>query len=207
VGVIVDAVKAAGIADSTVVIVTGDHGFVTITQQVNPNVWLAKAGLLTDVKKGDWMGGDWKAQFYSVGGSSYLYLKDRSDMATLEAVKKILRELPDSVRQYFRVIDRKKMDAIGGNPEVEFALSGLKGTAFGNAFSGEAVTPTHGGQHGYFPDFYEIRTGFVAYGPGVKKGGVIGEMNERDIAPTVARLLGLDFPSAVGKAPGEVFGR
>jgi hypothetical protein len=63
-----------------------------------------------------------------------------------------------------------------------------------------------GGQHGYFPDFYEIRTGFVAYGQGVKKGGVIQEMNERDIAPTVARLLGLDFPSAVGRAPGELFG-
>ena len=207
VGVIVDAVKAAGIADSTVVIVTGDHGFVTITEQVNPNVWLAKAGLLTDVKKGDWNAGDWKAQFYSVGGSSYLYLKDRSDMATLEAVKKILRELPDSVRQYFRVIDRATMDEIGGNPEVEFALSGLKGTAFGNVSAGEAVTPAHGGQHGYFPDFYEIRTGFVVCGPGVRKGGVIKEMNERDTAPTVARLLGLDFPSAMGKAPGELFGR
>jgi predicted AlkP superfamily pyrophosphatase or phosphodiesterase len=205
VGIIVDAVKAAGIADSTVMIVTGDHGFVTITQQVNPNVWLAKAGLLTDVKKGDWMGGNWKAQFYSVGGASYLYLKDRSDMATLEAVKKTLRELPDSVKSYFRVIDRATMDAIGGNPEVEFALSGLKGTAFGNAFSGEAVTPAHGGQHGYFPDFYEIRTGFVAYGPGVRKRGFIKEMNERDIAPTVARLLGLDFPSAEGKAPAVLF--
>jgi arylsulfatase A-like enzyme len=67
--------------------------------------------------------------------------------------------------------------------------------------------PAHGGQHGYFPDFYEIRTGFVVCGPGVKKGGVIKEMNERDIAPTVAQLLGLDFPSAVGKAPGEVFSK
>jgi predicted AlkP superfamily pyrophosphatase or phosphodiesterase len=205
VGIIVDAVKAAGIADSTVVIVTGDHGFVTITEQVNPNVWLAKAGLLTDVKKGDWNAGDWRAQFYSVGGSSYLYLKDRSDVATLDAVKKILRELPDSVKQYFRVIDQKKMKEIGGNPEVEFALSGLKGAAFGNAFTGEATKPGHGGQHGYFPDFFEIRTGFVAYGPGGKKGGVIKEMNERDTAPTVARLLGLDFPSAVGKAPKQLF--
>jgi hypothetical protein len=99
------------------------------------------------------------------------------------------------------------MDAIGGNPEVEFALSGLKGTAFGNAFTGEAVTPAHGGQHGYFPDFYEIRTGFVACGPGVKKGGVIREMNEQDIAPTVASLLRLNFPSAVGKASAVLFGR
>lgn len=205
VGIIVDAVKAAGIADSTVIIVTGDHGFVTTTEQVNPNVWLANAGLLTDVKKGDWNAGNWKAQFYSVGGSSYLYLKDRNDKETLEAVKKVLRELPDSAKQYFRVIDRKKMNEIGGNPEVEFALSALKGAAFGNAFTGEAMKPGHGGQHGHFPDFFEIRTGFVAYGPGVKKGGVIKEMNERDTAPTVAKLLGLDFPSAKGKVREELF--
>jgi predicted AlkP superfamily pyrophosphatase or phosphodiesterase len=214
VGIIVDAVKAAGMADSTVIIVTGDHGFVTTTEQVNPNVWLANAGLLGTVdttaagsrRTGrDFFGGDWKAKFYSVGGSSYLYLKDRNDKETLEAVKKVLRELPDSAKQYFRIIDRKKMNEIGGNPEVEFALSALKGAAFGNAFAGEAMKRGHGGQHGHFPDFFEIRTGFVAYGPGVKKGGVIKEMNERDTAPTVAKLLGLDFPSAKGKVREELF--
>jgi predicted AlkP superfamily pyrophosphatase or phosphodiesterase len=202
VGIIMDAVKQAGIWDSTVMIVTGDHGFLTVTTQVNPNVWLAAAGLLTDVKKDDW-----KAQFFSVGGSSYLYLKDRSDKETLEKVRKVLRELPDSVKKYFRIIDRKEMDAIGGNPEVEFALSGLNGAAFGGAVSGEAVRPGHGGQHGYFPDFFEIRTGFVACGPGIRKGGVIPEMNERDIAPSVAKLLGLSFPSAVGKVPKELLAK
>jgi len=196
VGIIMDAVKRAGIWDSTVMIVTGDHGFLTVTTQVNPNVWLAAAGLLTDVKKDDW-----KAHFFSVGGSSYLYLKDRSDKETLGKVRKVLLELPDSVKRYFRVIDRKQMDAIGGNPEVEFALSGLSGAAFGNASSGEAVRPGHGGQHGYFPDFFEIRTGYVASGPGIRKGAVIEEMNQRDQAPVIAALLGLDFPSAEGKVP------
>jgi predicted AlkP superfamily pyrophosphatase or phosphodiesterase len=202
VGIIMAAVKQAGIWDETVMIVTGDHGFLTVTTQVNPNVWLAQAGVLTDVKKDDW-----KAMFYSVGGSSYLYLKDRKDKETLEKVRKALRELPDSVKRYFRVIDRKEMDAIGGNPEVEFALSGLNGAAFGGASSGEAVRPGHGGQHGYFPDFFEIRTGFVACGPGIRKGGVIPEMNERDIAPSVAKLLGLSFPSAVGKVPKELLAK
>jgi hypothetical protein len=198
VGIIVDALKQAGIADSTVVIVTGDHGFMTVHTQVNPNVWLAQAGLITDLKQGQW-----KAMFYSVGGSSYLYVRD---LAVLPQVQQILRDLPDTVKQYVRVIDKKQLEKIGGNPEVELALSGLKGAAFGNAADGPAVKAAHGGQHGYFPDFYEIRTGYVAYGPGIRKGVVIKEMDQRDQAAIIARLLGLDFPSADGKAPKELFG-
>jgi len=49
--------------------------------------------------------------------------------------------------------------------------------------TGDAVKPGHGGTHGYFPDFFEIRMGFVAAGPGVRKGGVITEMSEKDTAP------------------------
>jgi hypothetical protein len=85
------------------------------------------------------------------------------------------------------------------------ALSGLNGAAFGNAVEGLAVRPGKGGQHGYFPDFFEIRTGYVANGPGIRKGAVIEEMNQRDQAAIIARLLGLDFPSADGKAPRGLF--
>jgi arylsulfatase A-like enzyme len=193
VGIIRDALKSAGIWDSTVLIVTGDHGFMTVTRQVNPNVWLKEAGLITDLRQGQW-----RAMFYSVGGSSYLYVKDREALAS---VGRILRELPDTVKRYVRIIDRKQLDKIGGNPEVALALSGLNGAAFGNATQGPAVRPGHGGQHGYYPDFYEIRTGYVIHGPGIRKGAVIKEMDQRDQAAIVARLLGLDFPSADGKVP------
>jgi predicted AlkP superfamily pyrophosphatase or phosphodiesterase len=196
VGIIVDALKAAGIWDETVIIVTGDHGFLDVKKSVNPNVWLVQAGLITDVKKDEW-----KAQFFSVGGSAYLYLKDRKDKETLDKVRKLLDEQPDSIKSLIRIISRKEMDKIGGNPDVEFALSGLNGASFGSGMTGEAVRPGKGGTHGYFPDFFEIRTGFVAHGPGIRKGGVIQEMSERDTAPSVAKLLGLSFPSAIGKVP------
>ncbi|MBS1660594.1 MAG: alkaline phosphatase family protein [Bacteroidetes bacterium] len=201
VGIIMDALKDAGVWKETVMIVTGDHGFVDVKTSVNPNIWLKQAGLITDVKTDNW-----KAQFFSVGGSTYLYLKDRRDVATLDAVRRILDTVSNG-KQLFRMIDRKKLDAIGGNPEVEFALSGENGTSFGNAMTGDAVKPGHGGSHGYFPDFFEIRTGFVAAGPGVRKGGVIKEMSERDTAPSVARLLGLDMPGVEGKAPSELFNK
>jgi predicted AlkP superfamily pyrophosphatase or phosphodiesterase len=202
VGIIVNALKEAKILSETVIIITGDHGFVDVKESVNPNVWLKQAGLLTDVKADDW-----KAQFFSVGGSTYLYLKDRKDKQTLKQVAHLLDTLPTEEKKLFRVISRKKLEEIGGNPEVELALSGLEGASFGNSDKGPAVKPGHGGSHGYFPDFFEIRTGYVINGPGIRKGAVIEEMNQRDQAAIIAKLLGLDFPSAEGKAPAELFAR
>jgi predicted AlkP superfamily pyrophosphatase or phosphodiesterase len=196
VGIIVNALQEAGIWENTVLIVTGDHGFLDVKTAVCPNVWLVNAGLITDVKKDDW-----KAQFYSVSGSSYLYLKDKNDTQTLEQVKTILAGLPEEQKKLFRIIDRKQLDKIGGNPEAAFALSGENGASFGNAMTGEAIKPGHGGSHGYFPDFREIRTGFVACGPGIKKGGIVKEMNVRDIASVVSKLLNLSLPTAEGKIP------
>lgn len=202
VGIIVSALKEAGIWEKTVLIVTGDHGFMDVKKNVHPNIWLAKAGLITDIKKDEW-----KAQFNSVGGSSYLYLKDPNDKQTLEQVKNILASLPAEEKKLFRIIDRKQLDKIGGNPEVAFALSGEDGTTFGNTVTGEAIRNGKGGAHGFFPDFQEIRTGFVASGPGIKKGGEIKEMNLRDITPLVAQLLGLSFPTAEGKIPKGVLAK
>jgi arylsulfatase A-like enzyme len=202
VGIIIDALKQQGIWKNTVIIVTGDHGFVTVKTTVNPNVWLSDGGLLNDVKTGDW-----KAQFFTVGGSAWLYLKDKNDTRTLDQVKDILGKLPDDQKKLFRIIDRKRLDAIGANPEVALVLSGENNTSFGNAFKGEAIKPGKGGSHGYFPDFHEIQTGFVAAGPGISKGGVIPVMNERDIAPAIAKLLGLNFPSAAGKIPKELLSK
>ncbi|HVW63072.1 MAG TPA: alkaline phosphatase family protein [Puia sp.] len=196
VGIVVDALKKAGIWDKTVLIITGDHGFVNVTTSVNPNVWLVKAGLITDVKKDEW-----KAQFFSVGGSSYLYLKDANDKETAAKVKEVLAGVPEEDKKLFRIIDRAKLDAIGANPLVPFALSAENGASFGNAMKGEAIKPGHGGTHGHFPDFYEIRTGYIAHGPGIKKGGVIEQMNQRDQAVIVAKLLGLSLPTADGKVP------
>lgn len=201
VAIIVDALKHANILDSTVIIVTGDHGFVDVKTTLNPNVWLTNAGLANNVKNDDW-----KAQFFTVGGSAYLYVKD-NDKQTLDQVKTILDKLPGDVKQLFKVINRKKLDEIGANPEVQLALTGLNNTSFGGSFKGEERTAGHGGTHGYFPDFKEIQTGFVAFGPGIKNGGIIPEMNVRDIASVVTQLLELSLPTAKGKVPAGLFSK
>jgi predicted AlkP superfamily pyrophosphatase or phosphodiesterase len=200
IGIIEDAIAKQGMADKTVLIVTGDHGFKNVTANINPNVWLAKAGLITNAKNNEW-----KAMFYSAGGSAFLYLKDNNDRQTEQEVLKILNNQPDSVKKYFTIVSRHQMNSVGGNPTVAFALTGENGAAFGNAVNGEAIRPGKGGTHGYFPNTREIQTGFIAVGPGLKSNGtMIKEMNLRDIAPLVSKLLGVPFPSAEGKIPAGI---
>ena len=188
---IFEAIDKAGIGDNTIVIITGDHGFGDRRTMFSPNVLLADAGLITDVGTGNW-----KARFHSAGGSAFLYLKDKRDATSLARVKKILASLPDSQKKLFSVIEDRELKTGGGDPDAMLALAGRQGTAFGNAVKGEVVKEAQGGTHGYFPGFPGIETGFIVTGPGVRKGAVLPVIDMVEIAPFVARLLGVDWQPA-----------
>ena len=193
---IVEAIEDAGIKDSTAIIITGDHGFVTIHTTPSPNVWLAKAGLMNDVKKGDW-----KAQFYTSGGSTFLYLKDKNDTKTLQQVKDMLQHVPATYQRLYKVVDLSELRKSGADPEAFLALTGMPGVAFGRATAPDQLISTFKGlkgMHGYFPDFKEIQTGFIGSGAGFTKGTVIPVMGLEDVAPIVANLLNIPFTSADG---------
>lgn len=202
VGIIVDALKNAGIWENTVLMIGGDHGFYNVSRNLNPNVWLKNAGLINNAKNNDW-----KAMFNSVGGSSYLYLKDPSDQTTLKQVEDLLASQPDSVKRLYRIINRAQLNRIGANPLAALALTAENEASFGNAATGEAVKPGKGGAHGHFPDTRNIRTGLVMHGPGVKKGTVVEEMDLKDMSPIIARLLGLSMPPMEGKIPKNLLAK
>jgi predicted AlkP superfamily pyrophosphatase or phosphodiesterase len=196
VGIIIDALKAEGIWESTVFMIGGDHGFYDVKKTISPNVWLKEAGLITDLKTGDW-----KAQFNSAGGSAYLYLKDPNDQETIKKVQALLKAQPDSVKTFFRMISKEQLVKGGFNPNVAFALTGEHDAAFSNSITGDAVKTGKGGTHGHYPDTKNIQTGLVVHGPGIKKGAVIEEMNLRDMTPIIVKLLGIPFPKVDGKIP------
>jgi hypothetical protein len=45
-----------------------------------------------------------------------------------------------------------------------------------------------------------MRATFMIDGPGIPKSGAIGEIDMRDIAPTVAKIMGVSLPTANGKS-------
>ncbi|RXK86051.1 alkaline phosphatase family protein [Filimonas effusa] len=183
---ILDALEKAGIKDSTAIIITGDHGFVDTHTSLAPNIWLKQNGLFN------------KAVFFTTGGSTFLHLMDPKDEKTLQQVTNMLAALPESYKKLFKVIDKQQLNQAGADATAALALTAIQGFSFTNASDGEIMKPAKGGTHGYYPDFYEIQTGFIGYGAGFKKGGVLPVIGLEDIAPTVASLLGIELKSADG---------
>ncbi|WBL43572.1 ectonucleotide pyrophosphatase/phosphodiesterase [Algoriphagus halophytocola] len=189
IGKIMEAAERAGILDKTAFIITGDHGFVNIHSSISPNIWLVEAGLMEN--KSD--RGDWKAAFHTSGASAFLHLKDPNDEETLAQVKQLLNELPKNIKKLFRVVKREELDLIGADPNAVLALAPIQGISFSGSTSGSVLKAARGGTHGYFPDFDEIETGFIAWGAGIKENVEIQEMGLVDVAPVVKYLLNLSI--------------
>lgn len=192
IGQLLEAIDRAGIKDSTTLIITGDHGFMDIQQTIFPNVWLAKNGFIN--------GKEWKAKFHSGRGSAFLRLYDPNDKATLNGVRQMLKLLPDSVRHLFTIIERDELNKLGAYPDAVLAIVPTDGISIGASSKGEAIRPAvQKGTHGYLPTNPKMKTGFIVYGAGIKKGAVLSEMSLTDIAPLIVKLLGIDFKCPDGK--------
>ncbi|WP_295118581.1 alkaline phosphatase family protein [uncultured Chitinophaga sp.] len=198
--VIREAVERAGIAANTTFIVTGDHGFVNVHSNLAPNVLLAKAGLYNPDKPQDW-----KAYFHTAGGGAFLHLKDKNDTQTKEKVLQLLKGLPAAQQKTFIIKTRDELDAIGADPTAILGITTEQGYAFSGAATGEFIRARKGGTHGFYPDFKEIQTGFVAFGKNIKKGVVIPKMGLVDIAPIISKLLQLELPAGDGVLLNGVF--
>jgi len=96
------------------------------------------------------------------------------------------------------LIIRPALDRLGVDSAAFLALAPMAGVAIGNSGEGEVFRAAHGGTHGFMNDVPEMMTGFIAYGTGIRKGVVIREMETQNIAPLVAKLLGVEFPCPDG---------
>lgn len=194
---ILRAVRESGEEERTVVVVTGDHGFLDVSRQIHPNAVLREAGFLQAE------GGEvrsWKALVRSSGGSAAVYVKNPVDVPRVaEAFRRAA--VRDGGRLY-TVLERPELDALGYNPEAALALEPADGWAISGSPAGALVegAPSVRANHGQRPGRRELYTGFVAAGPGIRPGTAIERMRLVDIAPTVARWLGLEMGEVEGEA-------
>ena len=193
VSVLREAVRASGVEAKTVFIVLGDHGFVDVDRNVNPNALLRDEGYVT-VKEGKAVA--WRALGRSSGGSMAIYVKEAVDVPK---VRDLLRARAAGM---YEVLERAELDALGYDRAAALALDPKGGWAFSGAFTTSFVegVPTVKGNHGQRPSRPGLETGFLAAGPGVKAGASIAKMRLVDVAPTVAKLLGFPMAGVEGEA-------
>lgn len=184
-GDVARVVRAAG--DATIVIVS-DHGFLPIGDVIRPSVLLRAAGLL-DVANGKVTG--YRAAAWKAGGSCAIVVKNPADV---EKVTTLFREA---------AVDPKNGIAKVHPPVIPgsaLVLEAADGFAFANGFEGPLTeATTEKGAHGYSPDRTEMNATLIMAGPGVRHAD-LGVVEMIDIAPTVAKLLGVTLAQAEGKA-------
>ena len=63
--------------------------------------------------------------------------------------------------------------------------------------------PERKGTHGHDPNLPELHASFIAWGAGIKPGATVGDINNTDVAPTLAKLLGLEMTGVDGRVLTE----
>jgi predicted AlkP superfamily pyrophosphatase or phosphodiesterase len=205
-GMVERLTKAAVEADpEAVVVLVSDHGFMTVTHLVNLYIPFLQTGLVeatvnpatkTPVITA------WKAEPWGAGGMAAVMLKDANDHATEQQVKALLDKLvADPASGIAQVLDRAAIKQRGAFPDAAFLVVLKPGYYLGAATSGDLVTviPTARGSHGFSPEYPEMRASFFAVGKGIARNRDLGMVDMRQIAPTVAKILKVQLPTAKEK--------
>lgn len=196
VGEIVDAIKASG--RPTHIALVSDHGFLPVTTTVQPNAAFKQEGLLTVDARG--VIATWQAYFRSSGGAGFVYLKDP---ALRERVHKVLVNLKADPANGIREIwTRAELDAQGAQPDAAFGLDVVDGF-YTSAATDVVVKPsTSKGGHGFAPDRPALHASLILTGPSIERRGNLGVVRLTQIAPTLARILGVSLsPAAAAPLP------
>jgi predicted AlkP superfamily pyrophosphatase or phosphodiesterase len=185
---VVAAVHEAGMDDRTTFLVVADHGFKGYTKEIRPAIALAAAGLAG------------KVFVIPEGGTAMVYL------AAPELLPETEKAL-EGIEGIGQVIRQDGFAALGlplpaKDPQMSpLLLTAKDGYSFSGATGGPvtAAVPQLRGSHGYLASDPEMDALFIASGYGVRAGALPAKISNLDVAPTIAKLLGVPLPSAKGK--------
>jgi predicted AlkP superfamily pyrophosphatase or phosphodiesterase len=204
---VLNAIEDAGLTSRTTVIVVSDHGFKTVKRLIRLNAALADAELL-QVEDGKVV----SCQAYVVpeGGSAIVYVtvpdpsgeilaRARKAIAAVEGIDTIVE--PDGYAKLGLPLpsDDDQMGALFVIPKEGYAFNAA-------ATAPVVIDAAEGslGAHGYVASDPELGAIFIASGAGIKAGVKVNAIENVDVAPTLARLLGLQLDGADGRVLTEI---
>jgi len=204
---IIDATEGANIAEETSFILVSDSGASKVEKEFNPNVMLVKKGWLVSDGQGQIV--SWRAIAQPFGGSAAIFARDPKDEdfgRELETFFKQQADKPDS--PIWRIIPRRDATKMGADPRVALYLDAAPSYAIRSKTTGSPMTNLTKGAdrttRGYAPSRVEMRALFIISGNGIKSGVQVEYARLIDIAPTIAKLFGLEMKTARGRVIAEV---
>lgn len=195
---------ALAVDPATVIAVVSDHGFIATHTSVNLRTRFVEAGLIKLKKNasGATVIDDWQAQLWSGAASAAVVLRDPANKEVKVRVAALLKSLAAEPRNGIaNVLDKAALQAAGGFPSADFLVEFAPGFYFGTEVSGEMLRPgVSKGTHGYLPSRPEMHSSFFIRGPNIDAGRDLGVIDMRQIAPTLAGILGVQLPQKLQPA-------
>ncbi len=201
---IVESVEQSKLANETTLIVVSDYGAMKVEQLFSPNRVLAKKGWLT--VDGQDRITSWRAVAQTFGGSAAVFVQNPQDEKTVREIEKLFTEYhekPDS--PIWRVVNRREAARLGADPRAVFYLDAAPLYAMSPRVDGSTISKSsERAAHGYLPSRSEMRATLIISGKGIKSGAKVEYARLIDLAPTIARFLGLEMRTARGRILSEV---
>jgi len=193
---IVAAVSQSGFRDRVTYIVASDHGFSTYRHVVRPSVYLRQhdpAGGTNPSSRSVWVKGE--------GGHADVFVRGADKTQVTAKLVQSFTAMPGVEHVYINEeANHLGIPASGTTSQApDLWLTASPGYAFEDGDTGELEREvTVSGQHGYPNTNPEMLALFVASGPGIKPGVSLPAFPNLQVAPTIARILGLPLPEAQG---------
>lgn len=199
---VLQSLDAAGIRERTTIFIVADHGFTTTPKAICPNVVLRQEQLLTMGAAGKIV--EARINVVPEGGIGLVYCNDPGMVAD---DAKRFRELVAQREGVAEILEPSQFAAHGLPHPREYAQApdlvlvakdgyGVSGVVDGDSFVRTNVEGRVSlGSHGFVSSLKRMNAVCVIAGRGVRKGVQIKSAENIDVAPTVARLLGIaGFP-------------
>jgi hypothetical protein len=162
---------------------------------VQPNAAFKQEGLLSVDARG--AVSSWQAYFHSSGGSGFVYLKEPPLRERVHNILLALKQDPaNGIRELWT---RADLDARGAHPQAAFGLDVVDGFYTGSGTDVIVKPSTGKGGHGFAPDRTALHASLILTGPTIQRRGNLGVIRMTQIAPTLARILGVSLAPAAGK--------
>jgi len=186
---------------AAIAVVVSDHGFAELTHLTHLYVPFLEAGLIDakiDPETKTVAVQSWQAVPWLAGGMAAVVLHDPADAAQSKRVDDLLRALAANPEYGIATVQgRDQIAERGGFPTASFLVVMKPGYYLGSNTTGPVVTALTGhGGHGFAPTDPAMRAALFVAGKGIARHHDLGLVDMRQIAPTVANLLGVPMPTA-----------
>lgn len=182
VGVLVDALKRAGVYEDTIIAVMSDHGQADVKREFALDAWLKANGV--------------PARAQTLGFGAYIHC-ERGDYFR---VMEILQEHKETLH-IKTIYTRQQLRAMHAPQGIVLAVEPEEGIEYVDDFREEQ----HRANHGFGPDHPAAQCLLWLSGPPFLKGARLRQAHVVDIAPTLAHALRLDMPDVQGRVLYEAF--